>query len=98
MWVPLSRGLAPQIKNLTKIGTNFNSSFLSFDALLTPTNSSHKKQIVTPNECIGMKELEINQGRRQTQQHSLILAFSFIWGSTCAHREVPKKENANDLK
>ena len=66
--------VSPETKNIPKLGTNINTSFLSFGALLAPTNSSHKKKITAPNECIAMKDVAINQGPCKTQElkHSFL--------------------------
>jgi len=53
---------------MSKLGTKMNSCLLSSRALLTPTNCCHKKKIIVPNECIGMKDVAINQGHRQTHE------------------------------
>jgi len=47
---------------------------------------------------MGMKDVAINQGPCQTQELTLTLVLYFICDSTCTRKEVPKKENTNELK
>ena len=54
--------VSPQIKNLTKLGTNLNSRFLSFWAPIAPRKKSHKEKIVALNKCKKMKAVAVNQG------------------------------------
>ena len=77
-WCQKSECCLDKSRILPKLGTNFNFSFLSFGALLPPTNSSHKNKIIAPNECIGMQYVAINQGPCQIQELTLTLVFYFI--------------------
>jgi len=83
--------VSPQIKNLTELGTNHNSSFLSFWAPITPTKDSHKEKIVPLNECKRMKVVGATQGPCLTQQLTLNIVF-FSFGAPLTHTQgAPKK-------
>jgi len=65
---------------------------------LAPTNSSYKNKIIARNECIAMEDVGMIQRPYQTQELTLTLVFYCIWASAYTCKEVPKKENANDIK
>jgi len=84
--------VSPQIKNLTKLGSNSKSSFPSFWAPITPTKKSNKEKIATLDESKTMKVMVVNQGPRLNQETYFNYSFLFVWRSTYTHKEFPKKE------
>jgi len=86
-----------QIKNVTKLATNFNSSFLTFWALITTKKNYYKEKIVALNDCKRMKAVAVSQRPCLTQELTLTIAF-FPFGAPLAHTKSSQKEYKNALK
>jgi len=86
-----------KIKHLIKMGSNFNSSFLSFWVPNSPTKNSHKEKIVALSECRRMKAMSANRGPRLTEERTLTIGF-LSFAAPLVHIKSSQKENIIALK